>query len=146
MIVWLLLSPDNPALMLPILHFNYLPPGKQTFKLLTQSLISSNEMCRKHFLLRDTLDEMICTADSSKTLPLSLCYSLPLPVLHCPVGRKAMTNLDSTLKSRDITVPTKVHPVKAMVFQVVMYRYDSWTIRRLSTKQLMLWKCAGEDS
>ena len=44
--------------------------------------------------------------------------------------RKAMTNLDSILKSRDITLPTKVHIVKAMFFLVVMYRYESWTIRK----------------
>ena len=44
------------------------------------------------------------------------------------LGRKAMTNLDSILKSRDITLPTKVHIVKAVVFQVVMYRCESWTI------------------
>ena len=43
--------------------------------------------------------------------------------------RKAMTNLDSILKSRDITLPTKVHPVKAIVFPVVMYGYGSWTIK-----------------
>ena len=46
------------------------------------------------------------------------------------LGRKAMTNLDSVLKSRDITLPTKIHIVKAMVFPVVMYEYESWTIRR----------------
>ena len=45
------------------------------------------------------------------------------------LGRKAMTNLDSTLKSRDITLPTKVHLVKAMVFPVVMYGCESWTYR-----------------
>ena len=44
--------------------------------------------------------------------------------------RKAMTNLDSILKSRDITLPTKVHIVKAMVFPVVMYGYESWTIKK----------------
>ena len=44
--------------------------------------------------------------------------------------RKAMTNLDSILKSKDITLPTKVHIVKAMVFPVVMYRYESWTIKQ----------------
>ena len=44
-------------------------------------------------------------------------------------GRKAMTNLDSVLKSRDITLPTKVHIVKAMVFPVIMYRCESWTIK-----------------
>ena len=45
------------------------------------------------------------------------------------LGRKAMKNLDSILKSRDNTLPTKVHIVKAMVFSVVMYRYKSWTIK-----------------
>ena len=46
------------------------------------------------------------------------------------LGRKAMTNLDSVLKSRDITLPTKVHTVKAIVFPVVMYRCESWTIKK----------------
>ena len=46
------------------------------------------------------------------------------------LGRKAMTNLDSILKSRDITLPTKVHPVKAIVFPVVMYGCESWTIKK----------------
>ena len=46
------------------------------------------------------------------------------------LGRKAVTNLDSVLKSRDITLPTKVHLVKAMVFPVVMYGYESWTIKK----------------
>ena len=46
------------------------------------------------------------------------------------LGRKVMTNLDSILKSRDITLPTKVHLVKAMVFPVVMYGYESWTIKK----------------
>ena len=45
------------------------------------------------------------------------------------LGRKAMTNIDSILKSKDITLPTKVHIVKAMVFLVVLYRYESWTIK-----------------
>ena len=49
---------------------------------------------------------------------------------HLLLGRKAMTNLDSILKSRDITLPTKVHLVKAMVFPVVMYGYESWTIKK----------------
>ena len=48
---------------------------------------------------------------------------------HLLLGRKAMTNLDSKLKSRDITLPTKVHLIKAMVFPVVMYGYESWTIK-----------------
>ena len=46
------------------------------------------------------------------------------------LGRKVMTNLDSILKSRDITLPTKVHLVKAMVFPVVMYRCESWTVKK----------------
>ena len=49
---------------------------------------------------------------------------------HLLLGRKAMTNLDSVLKSRDITLLTKVHLVKAMVFLVVMYRCESWTIKK----------------
>ena len=49
---------------------------------------------------------------------------------HLLLGRKAMTNLDSMLKSRDITLPTKVHLLKAMVFPVVMYGCESWTIRK----------------
>ena len=53
------------------------------------------------------------------------------------LGRKTMTNLDSILKTRDITLPTKVHVVKAMIFPVVMYGCESWTIK-LSAKGLML--------
>ena len=58
------------------------------------------------------------------------------------LGRKVMTNLDSILKSRDITLPTKVHLVKAMVFPVVMYGYESWTIKkaeRQRTDAFELW-------
>ena len=62
------------------------------------------------------------------------------------LGRKAMTNLDSILKSRDTTLLTKVHPVKAMVFPVVMCGCESWTIRKLSAEELMLLSCDGEDS
>ena len=49
---------------------------------------------------------------------------------HLLLGRKAMTNLDNILKSRDITLPTKVRLVKAMVFPVVVYGYESWTIKK----------------
>ena len=63
------------------------------------------------------------------------------------LGRKVMTNLDSILKSRDITLPTKVRLVKAMALPVVMYGCESWTIKKLSTKELMLLNCdVGEDS
>ena len=62
------------------------------------------------------------------------------------LGRKAMTNLNSILKSRDITLPTEVHLVKAMVFPVVMYGREIWTIKP-STEELMLLNCGvGEDS
>ena len=57
------------------------------------------------------------------------------------LGRKSMTNLDSILKSRDITLLTKVHLVKAMVFPGVMYRYESWTIKKTGTEELMLLNC-----
>ena len=58
-----------------------------------------------------------------------------------------MTNLDSILKSRDITLPTKVRLVKAMVFPVVMYGCESWTIKKSECKELMLLNCGvGEDS
>ena len=60
---------------------------------------------------------------------------------HLLLERKAMTNLDSMLKSRVITLPTKVHLVKAMVFPVVMYGCESWTKRRLSTEELMCLNC-----
>ena len=58
-----------------------------------------------------------------------------------------MTNLDSILKSRDITLSTNVRLLQAMVFPVVMYGCESWTKRKLSTKELMLLNCGvGEDS
>ena len=64
---------------------------------------------------------------------------------HLPLGRKVMTNLDSILKSRDITLPTKVHLVRAMVFPVVMYGCESWTIKkaecwRIDAFELWCWR------
>ena len=61
------------------------------------------------------------------------------------LGRKVMTNLDSILKSRDITLPTKVHLVKAMVFRVVVYGFESWTVkkaerRRIDAFELWCWR------
>ena len=65
---------------------------------------------------------------------------------HLLLGRKFMTNLDSVLKSRDITLLTKVCAVKAMVFPVVVYGCESWTVK-LSAKELILLNCGiGEDS
>ena len=66
---------------------------------------------------------------------------------HLLLGRKAVTNLDSVLKSRDITRLTKIHKVKAIVFPVVMYGCESWTIKKAEPEELMLLNCgAGEDS
>ena len=66
---------------------------------------------------------------------------------HLFLGRKVMTNLDSISKSRDITLPTKVCLVKVMVFLVVMYGCESWTIKKAGTEELMLLNCGvGEDS
>ena len=63
------------------------------------------------------------------------------------LGRKVMTNLDSLLKSRDVTLPTKVRLVKAMVFPVVMYGCESWNIKKAECQELMLLNCGvGEDS
>ena len=77
------------------------------------------------------------TADADCSHEIKICLLL---------GRKAMTNLDSILKSRDMTLPTKVCLVKAMVFPVVMYGCESWTIKK-AERQLMLLKCGvGEDS
>ena len=58
-----------------------------------------------------------------------------------------MTNLDGIFKSRDITLPTKVHLVKAMVFRVVMYGCESWTVKKAEHQKFMLLNCGvGEDS
>ena len=77
------------------------------------------------------------TADSNCSHEIKRCLLL---------GRKATTNLNSILKSRDVTLLTKVHIVKAMVFPVLVYRCENWT-RRLSTKKLVLLNCdVGEDS
>ena len=63
------------------------------------------------------------------------------------LGRKVMTNLDSIFESRDITLLTTVCLVKAMVFPVVMYGCESWTVKKLSAEELMFLKCGvGEDS
>ena len=56
------------------------------------------------------------------------------------LGRKAMTNIDSVLKSRDITLPTKVHVVKTMVFPVVMYSCESWTVKKAECQRIDAFK------
>ena len=78
------------------------------------------------------------TADGDCSHEIKKC------LLH---GREVMMNLDRILKSRDITLPKRVHLVKAMVFPVVMYECESWTIKNLSTKELMLLSSGvGEES
>ena len=77
------------------------------------------------------------TVDGDFSLEMKRCLLL---------GRKVMTDLDSILKSRDITLPTKVHLVKAMVFLVVIYGCESWTVKKLSAEELMLLNCGVEDS
>ena len=82
--------------------------------------------------------KIIADGDGSHEIKKKKCLLL---------GRKVMTNLDSILKSRDITLPTKVGVVKAMVFPVVMYGCESWTVKKADTKELMLLNCGvGEDS
>ena len=66
---------------------------------------------------------------------------------HLLLQRKVMNNQDNILKSRDITLMIKVHLLKAMVFPVVMYGCENWTVKRLNTEELMLLNCGvGEDS
>ena len=67
---------------------------------------------------------------------------------HLLLGRKAMTNLDSVLRNRDITLPTKIHIVKAMIFPVIMYKYENRAIKKaLSAKELVFSNCgAVKDS
>ena len=78
------------------------------------------------------------TADGDCSHEIKTCLLL---------GRKGMTNLNSILKSRDITLPLKVHIVKAMVFLVLMYRCESWTIKKAEHQELTLLNCGvGEDS
>ena len=64
---------------------------------------------------------------------------------HLLIGRKAIANLDSILKSRDITLLTKVHIVKAMAFPVIICGCESWTRKKAECKELMLLSCAAED-
>ena len=75
------------------------------------------------------------------------CGLLEVIKRHLFLGRKVVTNLDSIFKSRDITLPAKVCLVKAMVFPVVMYGCESWTVKKAESKELMLLNCGvGEDS
>ena len=82
--------------------------------------------------------DSIITADGDGSHKIKRCLLL---------GRKVMTNLDSILKSRDITLPTKVRLVKAMVFPVVMYVCESWTEKKAEHRSIDVFElCVGEDS
>ena len=74
----------------------------------------------------ETVDDFIFEG-SKITVDGDCCHEIKMCLL---LGRKVMTNLDSILKNRDITLPTRVHLVKAMVFPVVMYRCESWTVKK----------------
>ena len=81
--------------------------------------------------------ETVITADVDSRHEIKRCLLL---------GRKAVTNLHSILKSRDITLPTKVHLVKAMVIPVVMYGCESWTIKKAERRRIDAFNCGvGED-
>ena len=80
---------------------------------------------------------------SKVTADGDISHEIQRHLLH---GRKAMTNLHSIFKNREITLPTKVCLVKAMVFPVAMYGCESWTIKKVSAEELMLLNCSlGED-
>ena len=64
---------------------------------------------------------------------------------HLLVGREVITNLDSILESRDITLPTKVRLVKAMVFPVVMYRCESWMVKKAEHRRIDAFECGVEE-
>ena len=69
-----------------------------------------------------------------------------MKIIRCLLlGRKVMTNLDSILKSRDITLSTKAHLVKAMVFPVFMYGCESWTLEKVEYQELILSNCGAEE-
>ena len=112
----------------------------QKTKIMASSLITSRQIDGE--MMETVRDFMFwgykITADGDCSHEIKRCLLL---------GRKAMTNLDSILKSRDITLPTKVRLVKAMVFPVVMYGCESWTIKKADAEELMLLNCGvGEDS
>ena len=112
----------------------------QKTKIMASSHITSWQI---HGETMETVTEFIffgskITADGDCSHEIKKCLLL---------GRKAMTNLDSILKSRDITLPTKGCLVKAMVFPVVMYGCESWTIKKAERRRWMLLNCdVGEDS
>ena len=105
------------------------------------SLISIS--CPKHHLRDPSLGQTWLLLSSSPLAAFPrLCLLKCNEIKRCLLlGRKAVTNLDSILNSRDITLPTKVHLVKAKVFPIVMYGCESWTIKKAECQKLMLLNC-----
>ena len=112
----------------------------QKTKIMASGSITSWEIDGKTV---ETVSDFICLG-SKITADGDCSHEIKRRLLR---GRKIMTNLDSMLKSRNVTLPTKVRLVKAMVLPVVMYGYESWTVKKASTEELMLLNCGvGEDS
>ena len=110
----------------------------QKMKIMTSSLITSWQM------YRETMRDFISWVPKSLRMVTAAMKFFKRLLLF---GREVMTNLDSILKSRDITLPTKVHLVKTMVFPVVMYGCESWTIREAEHQRIDAFNCGvGEDS
>ena len=111
------------------------------WKIIKGRQISSDKIYEEHYKSMEIVTDFIflgskITADDDCSHEIKR---------HLLLGRKPMTNLDGILKSRDITLPTKVHLVKAMVFPVVMYGYESWTIKkakcwRIDALELWCWR------
>ena len=102
------------------------------------SRVFSNTTVQKHYFMANRGEAMETVTDfiflgSQITADGDCSHEIKRRLL---LGRKAMTNLDSILQSRDITLPTNVHPVKAMVFPVVMYGCESWTIKKADAFEL----------
>ena len=117
-----------------------LKPNIQKTKIMASSPITSWQIDGETV---DTVSDFIflvskITADGNCSHEIKRCLLL---------GRKVMTNLDSVLKSRDITLPTKVHVVKAMVFPVVTYGRESWTVKKAECQRIDAFNCGvREDS
>ena len=111
----------------------------QKKKILASGPITSWQIGREKL---ETVSDFISSGSK-----INVDYSCSHEIKTFAPWKKAMTNLDSVLKSRAMTLPTKVHIVKAMVFPVVMYRCESWTITKAEGWKLMLSNCdVGEDS
>ena len=109
-----------------------IPPLRQKAWLKTQHSKNEDHGIRSHPFMAKRWETMETVTDfiflgSKITADGDCSHEIKKRLLF---GRKAMTNLDSIFKSRDITLPTKAHLVKAMVFPVVMYGYESWTVKK----------------